>query len=45
MRTASFKVALESEIFEFGSNVRNFIFFHKRDLTIFKNSSIDDWRC
>ena len=37
------KVALESEIFEFGSNIRNIIFFHKRGLTIFKNSSIGDW--
>ena len=37
------KVALESKIFEFGSYIRNFLFFHKRDLTGFKNSSIDDW--
>ena len=37
------KVALELEIFDFGSNIRNFIFFHITDLTVFKNSSIDDW--
>ena len=36
-------VALESEIFEFGSNIGNFVFFHKRGLTVFKISSIDDW--
>ena len=35
-------MALESEIFEFVSNKRNFIFFLKRDLTVFKSSSIDD---
>ena len=37
------KAALKSEIFEFGSSIRNFIFSHKRDPTIFKNSSIGDW--
>ena len=37
------KVALESEIFDFGSNIRSFIFFQITDLTVFKNSSIDDW--
>ena len=39
----STKAALKSEISEFGSNIRNFIFSHKRDPTIFKNSSIGDW--